>query len=81
VATKAFDGHICAETMDLIVKRQIVIRDESGKPVRYHPLYQLFLIPIKSKRVHAIIVHDCNALNTGRFPSGRVFAMNPVVFQ
>jgi hypothetical protein len=81
VATKAFDGHICGATMDLIVKREIVITHESGKPVRYHPLYQLFLIPIKSKRVHAIIVHDCNALNTGRFPSGRVFAMNPVVFQ
>ena len=61
MATKAFDGHICAETMDLIVKRQIVIRDESGKPVRYHPLHQLLLIPIKSKRVHAIIVHDCKA--------------------
>ena len=56
MATKAFDGHICCETMGLIVKRQIVITHESGKPVRYHPLHQLFLIPIKSKRVHAIIL-------------------------
>jgi hypothetical protein len=53
VAAKAFDGHICGETTDLIVKRQIAITHESGKPVRYHPLRQLFLIPIKSKRVHA----------------------------
>ncbi len=35
---------------------------------------------LKPESVHAIIVHDCKALNTGRFSDGRVFAVNAVLF-